>query len=245
MLIVAVCDDDADILNSLSTRIKMAFASRDIAVSVHPFTCPEQLSNELSTSRFDVFFLDIDMPEMDGIGLGELLRKRGEDTSIVFISNREERVFDSLKVAPLRFIRKNRFDDEIDETIDAINDRFDKKKTRFFAIPSQGNIRSIPIDDIIFAECQGKKLKILTTTQTLVSRGTMGELEQKLCGHGFLRPHNGFIVNYKHIDSISSPCIMLNNGVSIPLSKHKAKDIKQKFLRLISEDPDVLSPIVY
>jgi len=243
MLKVAICDDDPDILPELSARIKASFSACNTRVSVQLFSSVELLKQD--ASAFDVFFLDIDMPEMDGVDFGTFLRKNDNEACIVFISSREERVYDSLRVDPLRFIRKTCFNDEIDEAIEAIEVWWEKRRNRLLVIPSHGHLSTVPIDDILYIECFNKKQCVVTKTNTISFRGTMNDLEEKLLDQGFLRPHIGYLVNYRYINCISSAKIFLNSGASIPVSKHKAKEMKQLFIKLVSKEPNQSSPYTY
>jgi DNA-binding LytR/AlgR family response regulator len=243
MLKVAICDDNIDILPELSARIEESFSNRNIRVSVHSFSNVVQLKQEAVS--FDVFFLDIDMPEMDGVDFGAFLRKHNNEACIVFVSSREERVYDALRVTPLRFIRKSCFNEEIDEAVMAIKVWWETRRNRLLVVPSHGHLTTVPIDDILYVECLNKKQCVVTKEQAISFRGTMNDLEEKLLCQGFIRPHIGYMVNYRYIDSISSSKILLHNGVSIPVSKHKAKEIKQLFIQLVSKEPNPWSPYTY
>ena len=243
MLKVAVCDDDIGILAELAARIETSFSNRNMSVSVQSFSDIGQLKQEATI--YNVFFLDIDLPEMDGVDFGAFLRKQSSEVCIVFISSQEERVYDSFKVNPLRFIRKTCFNDEIDEVVEAIAGWWEKRRNHILVIPSHGHLTTVLIDDILYVECFNKKQCVVTKTQSISFRGTMNDLEEKLLGQGFLRPHIGYLVNYKYINSISSAKISLHNGVFIPVSKHKVKEIKQIFIRLISNEPSQNSPYTY
>jgi len=246
MLKVAICDDDISILPELSSRIEASFSKRNMSASVHMFSSVRKLKEKAAS--FDVFFLDIDMPEMDGVDFGAFLRNNDGDNSdicIVFISSCDERVYDSMRVTPLRFIRKTHFIEEIDEVAGAIKSWLEKRRNRSLVIPSHGSLTSVLIDDILYIECLNKKQNIVTKEQNISFRGTMNDLEEKLLDQGFLRPHIGYLVNYRYINSISSAKILLQNGVSIPVSKHKAKEMKQLFIKLISKEPNKWSPYTY
>jgi DNA-binding LytR/AlgR family response regulator len=243
MLKVAICDDNINILPVLSARIEASFSSRNMRVSVQSFSSVRLLKQEAAS--YDVFFLDVDMPEMDGVDFGAFLRTHGCEVCIVFVSSREERVYDALRVTPLRFIRKTCFNEEIDDAVEAIEVWWEEHRNRLLVIPSYGHLSAVPIDDILYIECHNKRQCVVTKEQAISFRGTMNDLEDKLLGLGFLRPHIGYMVNYRYIDSISSSQILLHSGVFIPVSKHKAKEIKQQFIKLISKEPNQWSPYTY
>lgn len=242
---IAICDDDTIVTTYMSERIKTAFTSLDLDISIQTFSSIESLKAQMLNCFFDVFFLDIDMPESDGIDFGISLRNSGSDACIVFVSNREERVYDSFKVAPVRFIRKSMFNEEIDEAAKVIGAWWEQRKNKYLVLSSRGQVNSIPIDDILYVESFDKVQNIVTRTQTKTVRITISELEDKLLNHGFLCPHKGFLVNYRFIDSIETADIVLKNGELIPISKYKIVETKRTFMKLVFKEPAISEPRLF
>ena len=242
MLNIVICDDDEDVLGTLTERIEAEFVDLDFSVSVHPYSSVRKLTKDMEMTSFDVFFLDIDMPEISGVDFGLHLREHGADICIIFISNREERVFDTFKVDPLRFIRKAKFFDEIEESVRAVISWWERRRDRHLVISSRGDVISILVDDILYVECLDKTQNIVLPSQTISVKCTLSELEEKLCSHNFLKPHKGYLVNYRHIDYIKGMNLVLQNGVSIPISKYKALEIKKAYMKLVSKEMNVSAP---
>lgn len=237
---VALCDDDQHILKELAPIIEKALAHIDINISVKTFESVKHIQNCNETTLFDVFFLDIDMPDMDGVAFGAFIREIGSDACIVYLSNRADRVFDTFKTSPLRFIRKDRFQDEIDDTTEAIWTWWKKRGERSLLVMVSGEYTSFLLDDILYVECFGRKQDIITKTKTETIVGTMSDLESKLLDCGFIKPHRGYLVNYKHITSFKASTIHLRNGVAIPVSRYKLPEIKQTYMRLVAIEPNVI-----
>jgi len=245
MLQVALCDDEEKILALLSRRIDSSFRKKGLLVSIHTFSSSEALKRRLEDFSFDVYFLDIDMPGMDGVDLGLYIKEHDIGNCIVYLSNRDDRVFETFKIAPLRFIRKNRFNEEIDEAVQSISGWWEQNRKKSLVFSSYGEMISIPVDEILYIECSDKVQKIVTKTLTKLIRGTLSEMEAKLHGYGFIKPHRGYLVNYRHIKCIESSGIILKNEISIPISKYKITGTKQEYLRLIAEEPDISAPLCY
>ena len=232
-------------LSALSKQISASFDRLDVEISIKAFCGVESLLNGKGYDSFDVFFLDIDMPGTDGLDFGSFLRANGSGADIVFISNREERVYESLKIAPLRFIRKSKFYEEIDEAARALKARLEQRGEKNLICVAHGQVCSFVIDEITYVECFGKTQSIVTDTQSRTIRATMGWLEEKLRGHGFINPHKGYLVNYRCIDSIEKDGVILQNGKKIPISKYKLAESKKTFMRLVSTEPVISAPRLY
>ena len=114
---VAVCDDEARAISVISASIESVFRGFGTEIALETFTAPAELLDRLNVHHFDLIFLDISMPEMDGIELGKRLQKTGNNADLVFVSSRMDRVFDTFAVQPFGFVRKNHFLDDIGEVI--------------------------------------------------------------------------------------------------------------------------------
>ena len=107
---LAFCDDDKTLINYIKTVIEREFSVNNLETFSKLFSSGTSLLKAIERGeRFDVYFLDISMPVIDGICIGTTIRNSINDTNfaIVYISEKEEKIFDSLKNSPLYFIRKN------------------------------------------------------------------------------------------------------------------------------------------
>ena len=187
---------------------------------------------------FDALFLDIDMPGMDGVAAGNMIRSQGDSCCIVYISSWEDRVFDTFAVSPLRFIRKSRLNSELEEAVRAVVFWAEKRAGQNLVISTQGKLLSLPVKTIIYIECWAKRQNIVTESGPHEIRSTLRELEEKLQGKGFLKPHKGYIVNYRFVQSIEDGNMTLLNGVMIPVSKYRLTEVRQEYLALVTRNVD-------
>lgn len=239
---IAVCDDQPEIVDAFSYIIKERFAQQNMPVTVSKFNDPVTLAKALRANAFDLLFLDIDMPKVNGIALAKKLREIGDDTDIIYVSNKEDMVFKVFDVHPFTFIRKSHFFDEIGKVIRSyIEYRSDDTASRLI-ISDHGDVVTIDLNKTVYFESVGKIQKACMSTGkgSLEIKSTMKELEDKLVDSGFVRVHRGFLVNYQFIDSIKDNAVVLTTGVTIPLSRRNANEVKDKFLTFIRGDKHML-----
>ena len=151
---VAICDD-----NSASRGLVLDIATdyseerKDTNFVFETFLDPRDLLNAvIGGTVFDIFFLDIVMPEMNGIALGKALRNNGAGGKIVYLTSSEEYALDSFRVRAFDYlikpITKDVFYGVMDELVSSINIKTDRVlviKTK------EGNTR-ISFDNLMFAE---------------------------------------------------------------------------------------------
>ena len=118
---LAYCDDEALVGQIFIPKIQAEFQRQGVRAHVSLVSSPKRLLSLVESGKtFDAYFLDIDMPQLDGITLGRHLRERAPNAAIIFLSNKEEMVYSAFRVKPLRFLRKNRFEAEIADAVQAV-----------------------------------------------------------------------------------------------------------------------------
>lgn len=245
VLKVAVCDDDDCALDGIAGAAEAAFRRHGEQAAVERFHSMRQLNERMKEQRFDLLLLDIDMPRVDGIRFGLYLRENKDRTEIVYVSNREDRVFESFQVHPFGFVRKSHFLKDIGAVIDAFlaaRREEDKEGDQLLVPQGKSGIVSIPIRSIIYIEGSGKQqiVHLDDRKDVLVLRSSMENLESKVAGKGFLRIHKGYLVNYRRISVIARTQAELTNGEVLPLSRSNAARIREEYLRLSQADRSTL-----
>lgn len=233
---VAVCDDDPTALKLIEGGITDVFSRHDVAATVALFPSAEELWGALETRRYDLLLLDIDMPGMDGISLGRELRERRDQVDILFISNREDLVFDSLRVNPVGFIRKSRFLEDMPGVVGQYLEVRRQRSRRSVVVLKEGaSVRPVPVSSICYVEGQRKHqlVHVEGEERPITLLRTMGELEEELSGEGFIRIHKGYLVNYRFIQMIEGGEVLLSTGEHLPMSRRKDRETKDRLMELV------------
>ncbi len=231
---VAVCEDQEEICHYFAREIIKRFQTLFRDIQINEFLDPIKLYEQANQQHYDVFFLDIDMPKIDGIDLAVKLRAMCENAEIIFISNQIERVFQSFSVSPLRFIRKDRFIDEIDDAIAAVLQKFSSGEK--IEVVQNGMHIFVEIKDIVYIESLKRIQLIHTFKEVLEVYHKIGDYEKELSGYGFIRVHKSFLVNYRFIYGISTEKIVLNDKTEIPLSRHRQQAVKSEYRKLLMKE---------
>lgn len=234
---IAICDDELIALKLFSIKISHAFFENGLTCQIVPFSSPQKLVETMTKeNNFDLLFIDIDMGHLDGIEVSQRVRDLGYQTPLVFLSNREERVFETFSVKPIYFLRKKRFESEIDQLIQLLlkHVKKDVSKTVLFNNGRQC-FRLVP-QDIYYLEIINQTLYIHLVDETIQLRYPMKKAQERLDEFGFIRIHKGYLVNYNYIFSIRKNDIELIDGRLVPLSRRKSKEVRDHFLRLTQNE---------
>jgi len=172
-----------------------------------------------------------------------MLREAGSDIAIIFASNREDRVFDSLKLAPVGFVRKSCLLEDIPGVVEQYLKARSEQPEPAMLLDTRDGVRSIPMSRICYIESERNVQRVYLSggEEPVTARRKMQELEEELWPHGFIRVHNGFLVNYEHIRSIGKTWITLVDGRTVPISRRRIESTKSRFLELMQSRGAVLA----
>lgn len=232
---LAICDDESVVLSVVSGAIASTFKKKGIQVEVMTFRRVKDLEERMKEVEFQLLFLDIDMPEMDGITFAKRVRASNSRTDIIFVSSREDKVFDALRTNPGGFIRKGRFLEDAPEVIETWLKNRPKEEAPKLVVQGARETVSYALDTILYIEGEGKiqNLHIVNQKDPVQLRRSMQELEEVLDPQGFLRIHKGYLVNYKYIRRLEDTEAVLTNGERIPLSRRRVQEIRNRYLELM------------
>lgn len=230
MVRAAICDDEKAMLDQLKERILTEYKRQNIEICVEIFISGGEFLKAHKDKAFDVVFLDIDMPHINGFDIAESTND-SESTLIVFVTTHDELVYSSIKFRPFRFIRKSYLESELPEALNAVNAEISKRNAgRKFPLKTQTGEVFLDIGNIEYIEIYGHWLRVsVLGGEFLDCYGSLSALEEQLSALDFVRVHKSYLVNLKYIYSIEKTQVILDDKTAIPLSRYKAADVKIKF----------------
>jgi DNA-binding LytR/AlgR family response regulator len=228
---LAICDDEKEIRELLGSKIQKL--------------CPNAIINYYATGKDllsahiipDILFLDIQMPEIDGMETARKLRKISKDTIIIFVTALEEYVFQAFDVVAFHYIVKP-FNDEkleliLQNAIKQYHENTQKHnplpKEKYIMIKNGGNHTKIFLDKIIYAEVFNRKIVIYLTDNEIEYYGKLSELE-KLLGEDFFRPHRSYLVHFKYVVKYNASTIYMEKGKAL-MSKQNYSEFVKRYLK--------------
>jgi two-component system LytT family response regulator len=241
-LVVAVADDDQETLKILSEAIKSRFLEQGVLVDLYTYSLLPTLEHDMSMQAFDLLFLDIEMPEIDGISFGKQLRQQGDQTAIIFVSNREDRVFEAFESRPYGFVRKSNFEKDLSKVLSsflAFRAQYEPKR---FVITNEDGQETISIEKIAYIEGSrhDQLIHLVSTKDVKTISSTMEKIEEELEGYGFIPCYKGILVNFRYISLIKDDTIILTDGSVVPLSRRKASETKKIYLALMQKKSSII-----
>lgn len=225
---ICICDDDT----LIHERVKELLKSYEETQGKFEFTdffSGETLVEHYSKGdNFDVIFLDIEMKELNGIETAEKIRQITSNSIIIFVSSHPNYVFDAFRVEALHFLVKPIPDSEFKNVFDRALHKYNTINSTI-SLKWQNERYNIKIAEIKYIEGYKRHVTVYTKSESFEALGKITEILKELEPHGFVRTHQGFIVNMDFIKRFDSNDIILFDDSKIMLSVRMRRDALQKF----------------
>jgi DNA-binding LytR/AlgR family response regulator len=203
-----------------------------------------------SEERFDAIFLDVRMPELDGLALGKVLRRFASPPQLVFVSAYDTAAVDAFELHAADYLRKPVSRRRLEEALDRVS-AATQQAANGSATPSPGpgpgaepdviavanllggGTRLLSRDAILFAQAHGDYARIVTEDGRYLLRATIAELERRWEPYGFARVHRQHLANLHKAVEIRPELggtaeLVFGNGQTIPIARRHVGELRRR-----------------
>lgn len=234
MLKIAVCEDEKEQRTLIKEYLIKILDETSLSYEIITFNSGEDLFNNY-TYDVDIFLLDILMDKLNGMDAARKIREIDDkNVEIIFTTSLVDYIQEGYEVRAYRYLLKPlKFEDLKRHMISCINDISEKNKYIF--IDGKSDTLKIKANDITYIEIQKRDMTIHTKKGDYQVKSTMDKVEKDLNNSNFYRCHKSFLLNMEYVDSIKQYVAILENKEEVPISRHRFKDFKIKFLRFMGD----------
>lgn len=229
---IGICDDQRENRELMADKIKKLYPVEEVIL----YQSGQEVLEMLPIP--DILFLDIQMPELDGMETARKLRKLGQKIIIIFVTVTKDYVFQSFDVGAFHYLVKPFKDEKFAEVLNNAVRQFEdrerenistKKKIPSLMVTTKGEHITIHLQDIVYAEVFDRKVIIHTIDADIEYYGKMKELERR-AGEEFYRPHRAYLVNFNYIKKYDASTIYLKRGQAL-MAKQNYQDFVRAYLK--------------
>ena len=227
MISIAIAEDEQEAFRKLKQYIDRYGTEHSIDFGITSFSNGMEMLQKYRP-EFDIVFLDIEMPLMDGMTLARKQRKIDKIVTIIFVTNMKQYAVNGYEVSALDFIVKPvgyfDFAMKMSRALEAVESRKEVDLT-VYTSQSYGRIST---KDLLYVEVTGHTLIYHCISGELKGLGTMTEAEEKLAGIPFLRCNNCYLVNPRFIQMVNTNSVRMRNGDELAISRPRKKEFMAK-----------------
>lgn len=230
MIRYAIVEDTPEEAKSLEEGLKRFHG--DSPFHVHHFPHPLSFLEEWK-GDFDVIFLDIEMPGMDGVSLAKRIREKDGEVILVFVTHLGQMAVEGYSVEALDFVVKPIQYPLFENTMRRVSTRIEKKASATYKIQFKNGVRVVDIKQILYVEVlQHRLLFHLVDGESLENWNSLTEVEKTLGPLGFGRCNSCYLVNYSHVRGIKNDYVLVAED-ELKVSRSKKAEFLEGFARRI------------
>ena len=229
---IAIVDDDLSCVQVLQGHLKRfaAEAGVETTVTVHG----NGISFLEDRHEYDVIFLDIDMPLMNGLDAARKLREKDEGAVLIFVTSLAQYALRGYEVNAMDFMVKPVSYSAFQFTMKRAEKASSGKKKAELVIETREGFVRRSADELLYVEVQGHNLTYHFPDGTITARGKLSSTEEKLRSSGFLRCNNCYLLNPRHIRTVKGYEVVIG-GDTLAISHPRKKQFMEELGRWYAE----------
>tara|TARA_B100000809_G_scaffold87965_1_gene86349 strand:+ start:4458 stop:5144 length:687 start_codon:yes stop_codon:yes gene_type:complete len=176
-------------------------------------------------NEVDLFFLDINMPEISGLSLAKIIHNKSQ---VIFTTAYREYAVDGFNLNVVDYLLKPIAFDRFLQAVQKVSlSEITTTNSDFMFVRSDRKMVKIDFNSILYVESLSDYVKIFTIDKIITIRETISSLEEKLPIKKFIRIHRSFIISFKNITSYTNEFIEINHK-ALPISRSYKESVLQK-----------------
>ncbi len=177
---------------------------------------------------WDLIFLDIEMPHLDGMKTAEMIRDKDPAVVLIFVTNMACYAVRGYEVDAMDFLVKpvsyGSFSLKLRKAVNLIRSR----ESRFLLVNTEGQSLKIPTDQIQYVEVINHRLHVHTESKDYTLRGSLQEIEKQVEDLPFVRCSVSFLVNLRNVIAVNKDTVYLK-GCTLPIGRTRKKEFLERF----------------
>jgi len=234
VLNVCICDDDPrDVAQIQALAERFGEEHPGFPMRIKTFSSAFDLLGHLETKGgFDLYLLDILMPQLKGVELAGRIRERDKAVEIVFLTSSPEYALDAFEVAACGYLLKPVDQGRFDKVLLAAASRLTQMEDPYFLLRSKEGIRKVLFRELVVVESfnHDRVCSMIDGTKE-VTGDTLTSLMERLSGDPrFFAPHRAYIINMEHIVALNTADVLMSTGQRVPVARACYSALKRAYV---------------
>jgi two-component system LytT family response regulator len=223
--------DDEELARTRLTRMLGTLEYKDITQAQNT----QEALNMCKQEKFELAFLDINMPGSSGLELGYELKYLSPDIKIIFQTAYEEHALKAFDIGAIAYLVKPFSVEQLKQALERINKLYEADKELRILSKSGDNYLLLKPEEIHYVKADLSEVMIRTAKGFSYYSQKISDLYERLEPFGFVRIHRSYLININEIKEISTieqsklRFSFKNNSDDIESSKDGAKAFREKF----------------
>lgn len=240
---IAVCDDEQRYIDRLVNHIELYGDEGGAEFKITEYKSGRKLIEDImaDSKMYDIVFLDVEMPEIDGLKTAKAIRKMSEDIILCFVTGHEQYTREAYQVEALGYIVKpvayNKLKKLLRRAVIIVNYEQEHRKLceRYIEVPVSGDKRIIDARTIRYIEKNKNQSILHFSDSEIICYESLKKMYSRLDNELFVYSHQGYIVNFNEIKEVKENVICLGRNVEVPVSRRRYKEVRDRHLNRVKQ----------
>ena len=224
---IAIIEDDINSMNLLNQYLKDYVANKNFEIQIFPFYTVSEFKKS-SFQKFDIIFMDIELPDGNGMSLAAELRKNNQYSMLIFVTNLAQYAINGYSVNAFDFVLKPINYYSFSMKMDSAFKHLEYHSKKELILKVYHNVKKVEVDSIKYIEINNHSLTFYTTSETIKITGSLKSIEKELSPRSFAMCNQCYLVNLKYVTEIKDYYVYLGEE-KLLMSRPKKKTFLQAF----------------
>lgn len=229
MMHIAIAEDDLLFAETVKSKIKNFFTARGEPVQIWCGSGKNLLSLLEARQHFDLYLLDVKMPEISGLALAEKIGLFHPDAKILLLTAYDRFALAGIRLGVYYYILKDNYWPELSRILERLCREEEEAKEEYYLLTAETSAYKVSLNRILYLSKEKKYtlFHCLNGTQ-YKERDSLGNVFSRLPQDRFVMINRGMLVNMKHILSIEKLDMQLRDGEILPVSRYEKNQVLDK-----------------
>ena len=233
MLRISICDDEQDIVSKVQEVTERFFRTHCIDCDIHAYQQGDNLQYDLQDGiSYDLFLLDIEMPQMGGMDLAQEISASFPASKIIFITSHLEYAVKAYEYSVFRYIPKNMLEEKLQAALEDFYKLYGLERSSYYMVKVKNHVEQLSYREILYILKEGKYAVFhLRNGQEVSVRRTLSQVYTEIGQEYFYLADRGCIINLANVTGMDGENIIMPDGQRITISKSGVTEFKSILLR--------------
>ena len=231
---IAICDDEKSTCAEIESYILMYSKLRFIRNEIEVFYSGEAFCEYVKQGNFfDLLFLDIELPAINGIEVGKFVRTSlgDEKMDIIYISSKINYAMQLFQNRPMDFLVKPVKYSAVEMNMDIFVKKKGIKSIYFECLVDKVS-RRVFLSEILYFKSDDKKIRIILTNGEEISfYGKLKDIRMSVPENSFLVIHKSYMETYEYVNEYTYEWVKMINGDILNISKAHRKEVRSQLMQ--------------
>ncbi len=225
---IVIVDDDIFFTGEVERTLKTYFKKKGDPVKIQCCDAQTLLKELQVQNRYDIYFVDVEMPGMDGLELAEKIHEMDAGARIVFLTSFEKYAYQGYRVKAYYYMMKDTYQGELPQLLERVQEEKESEKD-YYTILTETRYCKFKMSDILYLTKEKKYAMFRCVDGSEYrERKSVENVYNSLPQERFVVVNRGIVVNMKYVMKYGRMELTMQDGKIFPVSRRENVIVKRK-----------------